>query len=156
MIYSGQGLDVLLNGPLKQLIDAGFTIVLSVDGDLKLQQKLKKYPGIEVVFDRAHLKKNVQGRVKSMLEAVDYKGDGETRIGNDNFKKLCDSIKTAQLDCAHGTSEEDWTEEDVIKRMSASVDHYAGEISVHISMQLTVNRNTRQLQGKGRLHKQPR
>ena len=127
MTFSGCGLEVLLNGPVKQLIDAGFTLRLSVDGDLKMQERLKMLPGVKLCFDIAHLKKNVQKNVKSLLQATDYFGDSMRKYGNENFRLLCNGIKTAQMDCANGTREHGWTESDIIKRMSASVDHFAGE-----------------------------
>lgn len=125
---SGLGVDALIEGPIRQLIEAGFTLTLCVDGDLRLQKKLKKIPGVEIAFDMAHMRKNVQGQVRSLLQAADYHGDGMDKTGNFNFLVLCKGIKTAQMDCAHGTLEKGWTEEDVIKRMSASVDHHAGEL----------------------------
>lgn len=87
----------------------------------------------------------MQGRVKALLQAADFSGDGMNKSGNFNFLLLCNGIKTAMMDCAHGTREENWTEADVLKRMSASVDHYAGKSLVHFALRLMKLRKTRPL-----------
>ena len=126
--YSGCGIDELLNGPIKTLTDAGIILRLSIDGDVKLKAKLKSVKGVEVEYDIAHLKKNIQKNVKGRVQGAGFMGDSNTKIGKKNFTDLCFAIKTAEVQCVEGVREKGWSEDDVINRMSASVDHHAGYI----------------------------
>ena len=124
----------MLNGPIKTLTDAGIILRLSIDGDVKVRQKLSEVKGVEVRYDIAHMKKNIQKNIKNRLQGAKFFGDGRNKIGKHNYGELCFSIKTAEVQCAEGVREKNWSEGDVKRRMSASVDHYAGFVRFSYSV----------------------
>lgn len=86
---------------LKNVYD---TVKVSVDGDLSFAKILRDkqkassdYLGIELNFDIAHLKKNVQKIITAILQSHKFSGDSEGKIGNQNKLRLCSYIKTPMV-----------------------------------------------------------
>lgn len=86
---------------LKNVYD---TVKVSVDGDLSFAKILRDkqkassdYLGIELNFDIAHLKKNVQKIITAILQSHKFSGDSEGKIGNQNKLRLCSYIKTLMV-----------------------------------------------------------
>ena len=80
------------------------TVKVSVDGDLSFakilrdkQKACSDYLGIELNFDIAHLKKNVQKIITAILQKHKFSGDSEGKIGNQNKLRLCSYIKTLMV-----------------------------------------------------------
>ena len=55
-LLEGIGVDHMLNGPIRQILESGKKIELCCDGDLKIHNKVKDIPNLKLVFDLAHLK----------------------------------------------------------------------------------------------------
>ena len=116
----------MIEGPITKLLDCGKTIRLTIDGDMKLKKALQGIQNLIVCFDLAHALKNVQKNLRAVLGDADFFGDSLKKIGFTNFLSLCNSIKTAMIECVKQVNEQKWSEATVRGCLQIVVDHYAG------------------------------
>lgn len=153
---SGCGIDKLIEGPIKTLLDAGIELKLSIDGDVKLMSKFSKIKNIDVHHDMAHLKKNIVKFVNTILKHANFLGDSDKKIGKENLVDLNFGIKTAYVECAAGAREHQWTRDDVKKRLTASIDHHKGSFSNVMFNDIFICRRPFKLCRKGQMQKTTR
>lgn len=55
----GVGIERALKGPIRKLLEAGKIVNLTMDGDLTGRNRLKGIPNLNVLWDLAHLLKNL-------------------------------------------------------------------------------------------------
>ena len=131
-----EGIEVMLKGPIQQLIDAGKKTFVVTDGDLDLSKKLKNYD-VQHLHDLAHIKKNLQANIQAILQREKFSGDNYvekgkkskvgSKIGNRNFLDLVKSLKTAISRCAAKGRSEEWGEEEMKTEICTVIDHYRGK-----------------------------
>ena len=84
----GIGVKALLEGPIAELLAAGKTVELCVDGDTKIHNMCKGIPNLIVTHDLAHLLKNINKNMGAIVKAANFSGDKLTKMGKGNFHTL--------------------------------------------------------------------
>ena len=87
-MLEGIGVQHLLDGVIARLLAAGKKVELCIDGDTKLHNMCKGIPNLKVVWDLAHLLKNINKNLGAIVKAANFSGDKLNKMGKGKFQNL--------------------------------------------------------------------